>query len=80
MEVVVKQDLASWRNFNSSEVLTREICVVGCELPGLKTQEQPFAALPVLLPQPLCHSFEHSVMDMKAGTLKMAIAQVSISE
>ena len=80
IEVVVKQDLASWRNFNSSEVPTREICVVGCELPGLKTREQPFAALPVLLPQPLCHSFEHPVMDMKAGTLKMASAQVSISE
>ena len=80
IEVVVKQDLASWRNFNSSEVPTREICVVGCELPGLKTREQPFAALPVLLPQPLCHSFEHPIMDMKAGTLKMASAQVFITE
>ena len=54
--------------------------VEGRELPGLKTREQPFAALPVLLPQPLCHSFEHPVNDMKAGTLKMASAQVSISE
>ena len=80
IEVVVKQDLASWRNFNSSEVPTREICVVGCELPGLKTQEQPFAALPVLLPQPLCHSFNHPVKDMKAGTLEMASAQVYISD
>ena len=54
--------------------------VEGRELPGLKTREQPFAALPVLLPQPLCHSFDTSVKDMKAGTLKMASAQVFITE
>ena len=58
----------------------KRVFLVGNELPGLKTQAQHIAALPVLLPQPLCHPFDHPVKDMKAGTLKMASAQVFISE
>ena len=61
IEVVVKQDLASWRNFNLSEDPTREVFLVGNELPGPKTQEQHLAALPVLLLQPLRQPFNHPV-------------------
>ena len=61
IEVVVKQDLASWRNFNLSEDPRREVFLVGNELPGPKTQEQHLAALPVLLLQPLSQPFNHPV-------------------
>ena len=58
----------------------KRVFLVGNELPVLKTQAQHLAALPVQLPQPLCHPFDHPVKDMKAGTLKMASAEVFISE
>ena len=63
IEVVVKQDLASWRNFNLSEDPRREVFLVGNELPGPKTQDQHLAALPdpVLLLQPLRQPFNHPV-------------------